>query len=75
VILDLSVPGGMGGAEAIGRLREIDPGVRAIVSSGYSNDKVLANFQSFGFCAFLPKPYDTRTLAMVMEQAVAPAPS
>ena len=72
VILDLSIPGGMGGAEAIGRLREIDPGVRAIVSSGYSNDTVVANFQNFGFCAFLPKPYDTRTLARVIEQAVTP---
>ena len=49
VILDLTIPGGMGGKETIRRLREIDPGVRAIVSSGYSNDAVIADFRAHGF--------------------------
>ncbi|MEE8329085.1 MAG: PAS domain S-box protein [Thermodesulfovibrionia bacterium] len=49
VILDLTVPGGMGGKESIKKLSEIDPNVKAIVSSGYSNDPVMANFREYGF--------------------------
>jgi PAS domain S-box-containing protein len=57
VILDLTIKGGMGGEEAIKRLLEIDPNVKAIVSSGYSDNSVLANFQDYGFSAVLGKPY------------------
>ena len=57
VIMDLTVPGGMGGKEAISILREYDPGVRAIVSSGYSIDPVMANFGEFGFAGMVAKPY------------------
>ena len=57
VILDLTIPGGMGGKETIRRLREIDPDVKGIVASGYSNDPVVANFRDYGFCGALPKPY------------------
>jgi DNA-binding NarL/FixJ family response regulator len=67
VILDLTVPGGMGGAEAIVELRKIDPEVRAIVSSGYSNDPVMAHFADYGFCAVVPKPYDCKMLVAVLE--------
>ena len=59
VILDLTVPGGMGGKEAMELLRRSDPGVRGIVSSGYSSDPVLANHRSYGFRAVVPKPYHT----------------
>jgi two-component system cell cycle sensor histidine kinase/response regulator CckA len=57
VILDLTIRGGMGGRDAIERLRVIDPGVRAIVSSGYSDDAVVADYKKYGFEAQLTKPY------------------
>ncbi len=57
VILDLTVKGGMGGEQALGRLREIDSGIKAIVSSGYSDSPVVSDYRSYGFSAFLNKPY------------------
>jgi len=57
VIMDLIVPGGMGGVEALAALRDFDPNVRAVVSSGYSSDPVMANFADHGFCGVLVKPY------------------
>ena len=57
VIMDLTVPGGMGGREALLKLLEIDPDVRAIVSSGYSNDPVMSNFREYGFREVIVKPY------------------
>ncbi len=62
VIMDLTVPGGMGGKEAIGKLLEIDPAVKAIVSSGYSNDPVMANFRRYGFRDVVAKPYRIKEL-------------
>jgi PAS domain S-box-containing protein len=56
-ILDLTVPGGMGGAEAVGHLRKIRPDVLVFVTSGYADDAVLARFQEYGFDAVLPKPF------------------
>ena len=63
VIMDLTVAGGMGGAEAVAELRRIDPDVCAIVSSGYSNDEVMAGFRDYGFREALPKPYSVEDLA------------
>jgi signal transduction histidine kinase/CheY-like chemotaxis protein len=57
VVMDLTVPGGMGGKEAIDRLLALDPGVKAIVASGYSNDPVMADYKRFGFKAIIIKPY------------------
>lgn len=62
VILDLTVRGGMGGGEAIGRIRALTPEVRAIVSSGYSDSAVVADFRAHGFDANLNKPYTIETL-------------
>lgn len=62
VILDLTVPGGMGGKEAIEKLLEVDPEVRTIVSSGYPNDPIVANFGEFGFKGVATKPYATKDL-------------
>ncbi len=67
VILDLTVRGGMGGEETIMRLREIDPGVKAIVSSGYSRDPVMLDFAKYGFSGALPKPYKIRDLFDVLQ--------
>jgi signal transduction histidine kinase/ActR/RegA family two-component response regulator len=58
VILDLSIPNGMGGVRTIEKLRAIDPDVFAIVSSGYSDDPVMAKPAAYGFAAVLPKPYE-----------------
>jgi CheY-like chemotaxis protein len=57
VILDLSVPGGLGGREVITALHEIDPTVIALVSSGDANDPAVAQFRDFGFTGILMKPY------------------
>ncbi|MFZ5494278.1 MAG: ABC transporter substrate-binding protein [Verrucomicrobiota bacterium] len=62
VVMDLTVPGGMGGREAMEHLRRLDPGVRVIVSSGYSRDPVMANHRAHGFKAVLPKPYGLQQL-------------
>jgi signal transduction histidine kinase/CheY-like chemotaxis protein len=62
VILDLTVPGGMGGKEAAPLLREIDPDVVLLVSSGYSNDPVIADFRHYGFNGAISKPFDAGTL-------------
>ena len=70
VIMDLTIPGGMGGKEAIQKLKKIDPGVKAIVSSGYSNDPVLANFKKFGFSAVLSKPYKIETLSSIVNEVI-----
>jgi CheY-like chemotaxis protein len=70
VILDLTVPGGMGGREVIQRLREIEPNVRAIVSSGYSSDPILANHARFGFKAVLTKPYRVDNLKSALERVL-----
>jgi PAS domain S-box-containing protein len=78
VVMDLTVPGGMGGREAIDELRRIDPGVKAIVSSGYSSDPVLANYRAYGFSGMVAKPYKiddfTRVLREVMRQSRPPIP-
>ncbi len=71
VVLDLTVPGGLGGRAAMEILRRIDPGVRGIVSSGYSNDPVLANYRSYGFSAVVPKPYVVDDLARAIQQVAA----
>jgi two-component system, cell cycle sensor histidine kinase and response regulator CckA len=70
VILDLTVPGGMGGRETIEKLREIDPQVRAIVSSGYSRDPVLAQYRDHGFLGIVPKPYDLHELVKVVHTVI-----
>jgi two-component system cell cycle sensor histidine kinase/response regulator CckA len=66
VILDLTIPGGMGGKEVIKKLLEIDPELKAIVSSGYSDDSVLSNFQEYGFKGMIPKPFESRSLGKVL---------
>ena len=71
VVLDLTVRGGMGGAETMRRLLALDPDVKAVVSSGYADDAVLAAYTQHGFAAFLKKPYDVRTLQRTLETLLA----
>jgi CheY-like chemotaxis protein len=73
VILDLTIPGGMGGKAVVEQLRRIDPGVRAIVSSGYSNDPVMANYREHGFHAAIRKPYRIEELSHALSAVVTPA--
>ena len=63
VILDLTVPAGMGGEECLKRLQEIDPDVRAIVSSGYYNDPIVSDYRRFGFSGAITKPYQLHDLS------------
>ncbi len=67
VILDLTVQGGMGGREAIEKLLKIDPHAKAIVSSGYANDPIMANFREHGFRAIVAKPYQMQELARTVQ--------
>ena len=72
VILDLMVAGGPGGKEAVKALLQIDPGVRAIVCSGFSNDAVMSRPAEFGFAGVLPKPFRMEDLSKVMRQVIEP---
>ncbi len=70
VLVDLTIPGGMGGEDAVARMREIDPGVVAIVSSGYSGDAILSDYAAHGFSGVLPKPYRVDALRAVVADAL-----
>jgi PAS domain S-box-containing protein len=62
VIMDLTIPGGMGGKQAVQGLLEIDPHVRAIVSSGYADSPVMSHYADYGFKGAVAKPYTQREL-------------
>ena len=72
VIMDLTIPGGMGGKETIRALREIEPNIKAIVCSGYSNDPVLADYQKYGFIARVEKPYRMQELGKALRAVLEP---
>jgi PAS domain S-box-containing protein len=74
VILDITIPGGMGGVETMERLLLLDPKVKAIVSSGYSNDPVMADSATYGFAGVAVKPYDVRALSGVLEDVLSADP-
>jgi len=71
VIMDLTVPGGMGGKEAIKKLLEIDPQVKALITSGYSNDAVISQYKQYGFCDVVTKPYNKQKLNQALSKAIA----
>ena len=70
VILDLSVPEGMGGKETLARLKELDPSVKAIVSSGYTNDPCVQDFAEHGFAGKLAKPYKINDMKVLLEHLI-----
>ncbi len=72
IILDLTVPGGMGGSAAISEILRIDPDAVAIVSSGYADDEVMANYEKYGFRGIVCKPYSLNTLRTVLHSVIKP---
>ncbi len=70
VILDLTLPGGMGGREALKQLLEIDPTVNAIVSSGYATDATMSRYQDYGFRGVIAKPYEAAELGRIVRETV-----
>ncbi len=70
VLMDLTIPGGLGGRETIPKILEIDRNAKAVVISGYSNDPVLANFQDYGFKGMLVKPFKISELKAVLDKVL-----
>jgi hypothetical protein len=70
----LTIPGSLGGKETILRLREIDPDVIAFVSSGYSNDPIMANYKTYGFHGVITKPYSLIGLSTILHQSLGVIP-
>ena len=67
VILDLTIPGGMGGKETIEKLLELDPDVKAIVSSGYTTDPIMSEYKEYGFSAVVAKPYSVAQIEKMLQ--------
>ena len=74
VILDITIYAGLGGKETMSYLVQIDPGVKAIISSGSHHDPLMTDFFHYGFRGVLPKPYDIRTLKESVSNAMDPYP-
>jgi PAS domain S-box-containing protein len=70
VIMDLTIPGGMGGKEAITTLLQVDPHVKAIVASGYSTDPVMADYKKYGFKGMVTKPYTIEDLSRALHKVM-----
>jgi CheY-like chemotaxis protein len=70
VILDYIIPGGMGGLETLARLRAIDPQVTALISSGYANNPVIAEWAYYGFSGVVAKPYTIAQLQEVLHNVL-----
>jgi PAS domain S-box-containing protein len=70
VILDLTIPGGSGGLETLNELRRISPGIRAVISSGYSDDPIMTDYQQYGFTAAIAKPYTTSCLRELLDRVM-----
>ena len=72
VMLDLVVPGGMGGRETIDELTEIDPAVNAIIVSGYAQDPTLTGYRDYGFKAVIAKPFTLQELSTALNSVIVP---
>lgn len=70
VIMDLTVPEGMGGRETVKRLREINPALKAIVSSGSLDDPVISNYADYGFNGIISKPYTIKLLSDTVSKVI-----
>ena len=70
VIMDLTIPGGMGGDEALKRLQTIDPNIRAILSSGHMNNPIVIEYRKYGFSGLVPKPYRIDDLGEIVHAVI-----
>lgn len=70
VIIDLTIAEGMGGKETIAKLKEYDPNVKAVVSSGYANDPMVLDYTSYGFSGKLTKPYRINEMRSILEEMI-----
>nr|MDA8164204.1 ATP-binding protein [Desulfobacteraceae bacterium] len=70
VIVDLTIPAGMGGKETVRHLLEIDPQAKVIVSSGYANDPVMSGYLAYGFKGIIPKPFRLSDLSKTLEEVL-----
>ena len=70
VIMDLAIPGGIGGKETVKKILEIDKGAKVIVSSGYSSDPIIASFRDYGFKGFVIKPYKIEELSKALKEVL-----
>jgi two-component system, cell cycle sensor histidine kinase and response regulator CckA len=70
VILDLAIPGGLGGKEVMQELMSMDNQVRAIISSGYLNDPIIEDYGRYGFSGILTKPYDAGELDRILQEVI-----
>jgi PAS domain S-box-containing protein len=70
IIMDLTIPGGMGGEETVKTLKKIDPDVKVVVSSGYSTDAILSRYEEYGFSAAVAKPWKMEELTDTLEQVM-----
>lgn len=66
VIMDLTIPGGMGGEEAVKEVLRLDHEAKVFVSSGYSNDPIMVNYQDYGFSGGIAKPFDLATMQKIL---------
>ena len=67
IIMDLTIPGGMGGREAITEILAIDPTAKAFVSSGYANDPIMVNYRDYGFSGVIAKPFDIAAVRRLLD--------
>jgi CheY-like chemotaxis protein len=70
VILDLSIPHGLGGKETIDLLRNFDPAVKAVISSGFTDDPIVKDFSHYGFSERLTKPYNIHEMKNLLEKVI-----
>ena len=70
VIMDLTIPGGMGGKEAVKKILKLNPDAKCIVSSGYTNDRVIADYTKYGFKAIIEKPFTSAKLQEILNRVI-----